>query len=391
MSADRRRHRARPATELDRRFMAAAIELGRRNLGQTGTEPSVGAIVVLKTEDGFEVVARAVTNPGGRPHAETQVLAAAGERARGSTVYLTLEPCSHFGPEPPCAQALASAGVAHVVTAIADPDPRFAGRGHAMLERLGVTVTTGVLAVEAERLHAGPICRVRRGRPHVDLALSISADGCIGRANPGPSHIADPSALRHLDGLRLHSDAVLVGVRRIIETDPSLTCALPGCENRSPIRVIADADALTPPGARVVGLASRSPTWIFVAPDAPDERVRALLRQGVLVLVAERDASGQLDVGDVLFQLSRLGVATVLAEGGTAMARTLIDADVIDEAHFMLSPRLIGSGGAPVFGGRPVSVLTENPNYDTVDSRRLGADRLVHLFRRSRDPRDSKA
>lgn len=362
--------------------MASAIELGRRNLGLTRPEPSVGAVIVLKAAAGFEVIARAVTASGGRPHAEMQALSVAAERARGATVYLTMEPCAYYGPAPPCAQALAAAGVAHVVTALADPDPRFSGRGHRLLERAGIAVTTGVLAQEAARLHAGYLSRVRCNRPHVALSLVVSTDGCIGREGGGPAAIAGHQARAFRDGLRATADAVLVGVRRILEENPSLTCRLPGCENRSPIRVVADADARLPPDCAVAELAARSPTWVFVAPDAPEDRVKALLRRGVLVLVAERDADGQLDVGDLLFQLSRLGIASVLAEGGTAMARTLLDAGVIDEAHLVFPDRAIGAAGAPVFAGRPVSALTADANYDTVETRRLGADRLLHLFRK---------
>lgn len=364
-------------TELDRRFMAAAIALGWRNAGVARPHPSVGAILVRKGPDGFELLARAVAPPGGRPHAEALVLAAAGPRAKGATLYVTLEPCLNGGAAPSCVTAIVNAGVAHVVVGIEDPDPRYSGRSLAILERNGIKVTAGVHAGEAALLHAGHIARSRLDRPHVHLRLMLTADGCVERTGEGTRPVTSASTRAHGFGLRLAHDAVMVGSGTIIADDPRLTARLPGCEGRSPVRVVIDAEARTPPEASVVALARSSPTWIFVAPDAPDERVKALLHRGVLVLTAERDGTGRIDLADVLFQMGRLGIGSVLAEGGARLSRSLLEAGMVDEATVILSDQSAG-GEVPDL---PLTELNDARSFRIVDSRAFDGDRMLHLAR----------
>jgi len=364
-------------TELDRRFMAAAIALGWRNAGVARPHPSVGAILVRKAPDGFEVIARAVSAPGGRPHAEALVLAAAGARARGATLYVTLEPCLNGGPAPSCVTALVNAGVTHVVVGIEDPDPRYSGRSLAVLERNGIRVTSGVHAGEAALLHAGHIARSRLDRPHVHLRLMLSADGCIECTGEGTRPIASAAARAHGFGLRLQHDAVMVGSGTIVADDPRLTARLPGCEARTPVRVIVDAEARTPVNSNVVTLARTSPTWVFVAPDAPEERVKALFQRGVLVLTAEREASGRLDLADVLFQMGGLGISSVLAEGGVRLSRSLLEAGMVDEATIIVSEDTAG-GEVPEL---PLTELSDPEAFHIVSGRSFGKDRLLHLAR----------
>jgi diaminohydroxyphosphoribosylaminopyrimidine deaminase/5-amino-6-(5-phosphoribosylamino)uracil reductase len=369
------------STELDRRFMAAAVALGRRHSGLSRPAPSVGAIMVMKSEAGFEVIARAVTGPGGQAQAEAQLLAAAGPRAKGATVYLTMEPRAHSSVGVPSAELLVRAGVAHVVTAINDPDPKLSGRGHALLTRNRVVVTTGVLADEGRRLHAGHIARARFDRPHVNLSLAISADGCIGREGEGQLAISCPQAKAYTLGLRVEHDAILIGVGTVVNDDPQLTNRLPGCDGRNPVRVILDAEARTPLGAKLVASAGKTPTWVFVAPGAPEERVRALTRHGVLVEVAERDHAGRLDLGDVLFQLGRLGITSLISEGGARVARALIESDHVDEATLTFSDIKVGAGGVKALAGLPLDVLTQSEGFAAIERRRLGVDRLVRYWR----------
>ncbi|WP_237153983.1 bifunctional diaminohydroxyphosphoribosylaminopyrimidine deaminase/5-amino-6-(5-phosphoribosylamino)uracil reductase RibD [Oryzibacter oryziterrae] len=377
----------RPPTELDRRFMAAAIELGRRNNGLARPNPSVGAIVVRKEAHGFEVISRAVTAPGGRPHAEAQALALAGARAKGATLYVTLEPCSHHGVTPPCCEAIARAGIAHVVAALDDPDPRVAGKGYDYLRRQGIAVTTGVLQREAALLHAGHVSRVTRDRPHVNLKLAASADGFIGREGEGQIAITGPRAKAFALGLRVEHDAIMVGIGTVLADDPALTNRLAGCERRNPVRVILDADARTPLTAKVVAAASSSPTWLFAAPDAPEDRMKALAHKGVLIEVAERDASGRLDLQDVLFQLGRLGITSVISEGGARVARALLEADLVDEVNLVRSDLVLGARGVPALAGLPIASLAQDERFTLIERRRLGEDRLMRLFRRSALPK----
>jgi diaminohydroxyphosphoribosylaminopyrimidine deaminase/5-amino-6-(5-phosphoribosylamino)uracil reductase len=369
--------------ETDRRFMAAAITHARRNAGRAWPNPSVGAVVV-RTDRGFpEVVGRGVTAAGGRPHAEVLALRAAGEQARGATVYVTLEPCAHHGKTPPCADALVAGGVARVVTAVEDPDPRVAGGGHAILRRAGIAVTTGVLATEARRLHAGHILRVREGRPVVSLKMAVSADGFIGRTGAGQVPISGPVAKAYALALRSECDAIMVGIGTILEDDPQLTCRLPGLEGRSPVRVVLDAMARTPPTATVVTSSDVVPTWIVTAPDAPADRVAALVGAGVRVIVAERERGGALDPRDVLFQLGSEGITSLVTEGGARVARSLIEADLVDEIHLVTTDAVIGPGGVPAFAGLPVETVLGSPTFVVAGTRRLGDDRLVHLWRRT--------
>ncbi|MBN9135465.1 MAG: bifunctional diaminohydroxyphosphoribosylaminopyrimidine deaminase/5-amino-6-(5-phosphoribosylamino)uracil reductase RibD, partial [Phyllobacterium sp.] len=234
---------------LDRRYMAAAIRLSRSHQGLTGTNPSVATLIVDK--DGV-IAGRGVTAIGGRPHAETQALAEAGDRARGATAYVTLEPCAHHGKTPPCADALVTAGVSRVVAAANDPDDRVAGRGYAILRNGGIEVVTGVLAAEAADYLAGYLIRSSKKRPEVTLKLALSADGYIGRHGTGQITITGPAARAQVHLMRAESDAILVGIGTALADDHILTCRLPGLENRSPVRVVLDSRLRLPLDSKLV-------------------------------------------------------------------------------------------------------------------------------------------
>src|SRR6202012_2456790 len=217
----------------DRRFMQLALTLGRRGQGRTWPNPAVGAVVV---KDGV-IVGRGWTQPGGRPHAEPVALRQAGEAARGATLYVTLEPCSHFGRSPPCADVVIAAGIARVVSAIEDPNPEVAGQGHARLRAAGITVDIGLCATEAAHDHAGHFRRVRDRRPHVILKLAVSSDDKIAAAGGKPVAITGEAAKSRVHLLRAQCDAILVGIGTALSDDPLLTCRLPGMAARSPGRV----------------------------------------------------------------------------------------------------------------------------------------------------------
>ncbi|CDZ56021.1 bifunctional diaminohydroxyphosphoribosylaminopyrimidine deaminase/5-amino-6-(5-phosphoribosylamino)uracil reductase RibD [Neorhizobium galegae] len=247
----------------DRWFMASALRLSRLHTGQTGTNPSVGCVVV---KDG-EVVGSAVTAPGGRPHAETQALEIAGEKARGATVYVTLEPCSHYGRTPPCANALVEAGVARVVISLTDPDPRVSGRGIAILRDAGITVETGLMEEEGRRALAAYLTRQTKGRPHVTLKLAVSADGMLGRRGEEVS-ITGPEARAEVHRLRAEADAILVGIGTVLSDDPELTVRIPGLEKRSPIRIVLDRRLELPLTSKLVQTARDVPVIVVAAPSS---------------------------------------------------------------------------------------------------------------------------
>jgi diaminohydroxyphosphoribosylaminopyrimidine deaminase/5-amino-6-(5-phosphoribosylamino)uracil reductase len=233
---DQFRERLTKARAADTRFMQLALALGRRGLGRTWPNPSVGAIIV---KDGV-IVGRGWTQPGGRPHAEVEALRRAGEAARGATLYVTLEPCSHVGKSPPCADAVIAAGIARVVSAIEDPNPEVAGQGHARLRAAGISVEVGLGAADAARDHAGHFRRIRDKRPHVILKLAVSADEKIGAAGGKPVAITGEAAKARVHLLRAQCDAILVGIGTVQADDPQLDCRLPGMEKRSPVRVVLD-------------------------------------------------------------------------------------------------------------------------------------------------------
>src|SRR5499426_2946077 len=233
-----------PYQSSDERFMRLALGLGRRNLGRTWPNPAVGAVIV---KDGV-IVGRGWTQPGGRPHAEVEALRRAGAAARGATLYVTLEPCSHHGKTPPCADAIIAAGIARVVSALSDPNPEVAGAGHWRMAEAGIVVEVGFGADEARRAHAGHIRRVQDGRPHVTLKLAVSADEKVALAGRKPVRITGEAADTRVHRMRAMSDAVATGIGTVLADDPLLTCRLPGMH--SPVRIVLDASLRLPPASK---------------------------------------------------------------------------------------------------------------------------------------------
>ncbi len=368
--------------EEDERFMARALEVGQAGLGRTWPNPSVGAVVVAHTPDGPQIVGEAGTAPTGRPHAEPIALAQAGELARGATLYVTLEPCSHYGRTPPCADAVIAAGVKRVVAAIEDPDHRVKGRGVARIRNAGIWVTVGVGAEQALEDHAGHISRVTRARPHVLLKMAVSADGKAGLSGPAPAAITGEEARRRVHGMRAASDAIMVGIGTARADDPQLTVRLPGLEDRSPVRIILDSDLSLSTTSQLARTAGQVPVWVVGAEDAPLERETALVDLGIEVLRAPRGADGRLDLEAVMKLLGLLGITRLMVEGGPHLAASLLDADLVDEVALLDSDRVLGPTAVDALAGRPLHRLTEPVGFAIVERTALGADRLQRLRRR---------
>src|SRR6476659_5955041 len=265
--------------DADTRFMSLALPRGWRGLVNAWPNPAVGAVVV---KDGV-IVGRGWTQPGGRPHAEVEALRRAGDAARGATLYATLEPCSHHGKTPPCVDAITAAGIARVVSALEDPNPKIAGEGHTKLRAAGVAVTPGVCADEARRAHAGHISRVRNGRPHVTLKLAVSADGKAGFAGRKPAAITGEAARERVQLMRAMNDAVVTGIGTVLADNPQLTCRLPSMEQRSPVRVVLDSVLRVPLQSKLATSATRTLDWGFVDETARPEHEAALTAAGVEV------------------------------------------------------------------------------------------------------------
>ena len=360
--------------------MALALALGRRGLGRTWPNPAVGAVVVHRNGDVPLIVGRGWTQPGGRPHAEIEALRRAGEAARGATLYVTLEPCSHHGKSPPCADAVIAAGVTRVVSAIEDPNPEVAGAGHTRLRAAGIAVEVGVGAAEARHDHAGHVRRMRDGRPHVALKLAISADGKVAAAGRRPVAITGEAVRDRVHLMRAQSDAVMVGIGTALADDPLLTCRLPGMAASSPVRIVLDSRLRLPLGSRLVRSAREVPLWVVAGTEAARDAEKALTTEGVTVVRAA-DANGRLDLAAALKLIAARGVTRLMVEGGPTLAAALLAADLIDEAVLFHSPKVVGADGINALEDMPLAALTES-RLRCVARESVGADTRTVFERR---------
>jgi diaminohydroxyphosphoribosylaminopyrimidine deaminase/5-amino-6-(5-phosphoribosylamino)uracil reductase len=352
----------------DRRFMALALSLGRRGLGRTWPNPAVGAVIV---KNGV-IVARGWTQPGGRPHAEIEALRRAGAEARGATLYVTLEPCSHVGKSPPCADAVIAAGVARVVSALEDPNPDVAGAGHARLRAAGIAVEIGVGAAAARHDHTGHIRRMRDGRPRVMLKLAISADGKAGAADGHPVAITGDAVRDRVHLLRAENDAIMIGVGTALADDPMLTCRLPGMIKSSPVRIVLDSALRLPLESALVRTAGETPVWVIAGTQAPQPAEHALRAQGVEVLRAD-DSEGHLGLAAVLKLLAARGITRLMVEGGPTLAAALIRADLVDEAILFHSAKTVGGEGLDALNAAAAAAMAHRLRHTM--SEPVGPDR----------------
>ncbi|HEY1476027.1 MAG TPA: bifunctional diaminohydroxyphosphoribosylaminopyrimidine deaminase/5-amino-6-(5-phosphoribosylamino)uracil reductase RibD [Pseudolabrys sp.] len=341
----------------DVRFMALAFTLGRRGLGNTWPNPAVGAVIV---KDGV-IVGRGWTQSGGRPHAEVEALRHATKAAQntliGATMYVTLEPCSHQGKTPPCADAIIKAGIARVVSALDDPNPDVAGKGHARLREKGITVDVGLGADEARRVHAGHIMRVTNKRPYVTLKLAVSADGKAALAGRRPAPITGAAAWTRVFQMRSTSDAIMVGIGTVLSDNPHLTCRLPGMFEHSPVRVVLDATLKLPLMTSVVATVGDTPTWVFTS-SKPSALAEEILQQKGCKVFRVGDVDGRLDLGEVLKVLADQGITRLMVEGGPKVAGAFAADGMVDELVLLRGEKTIGADGLEPLEGMPLDGFT---------------------------------
>ena len=337
----------------DARFMALAFTLGRRGLGNTWPNPAVGAVIVKDNV----IVGRGWTQAGGRPHAEVEALRRAKKAAQGATMYVTLEPCSHQGKTPPCADAIIKAGIARVVSALEDPNPEVAGQGHVRLRAKGIAVDVGLGADEARRIHAGHIMRVTRGRPHVLLKLAVSADGKAGLAGRKPAAITGEAAQTRVFQMRAANDGILVGIGTILSDNSQLTCRLPGMAERSPVRVVLDATLKLPLATSVAATVRDTPTWVFTS-SKPSAIAEEILRQKGCKVFRVGDVDGRLDLDEVLKVLAEQGITRLMVEGGPTVAGAIAAGGLVDEMALLRGEKSIGADGIAPLEGMPLDGLT---------------------------------
>jgi diaminohydroxyphosphoribosylaminopyrimidine deaminase / 5-amino-6-(5-phosphoribosylamino)uracil reductase len=384
----------------DRHMMAIALTMARRGLGQTAPNPSVGSVIADEVTG--EVIARAVTAPGGRPHAETIAIAEAGSRAEGATLYVTLEPCSHHGHTAPCADAVIASGIARVVVAILDPDPRVAGRGIDRLRAAGIQVDRGLGADEARWLTRGHIVRVTERRPFITLKMALNSSGHVSRGTDGkPVWVTGEAARAHGHLLRAQSDAILVGAGTVRDDNPDLTCRLPGLANRSPERVVLSRNLDLPLECKLTATARQVPVWIVCGYGA-DAALRAAFEAKGAYVIPVNEVGGRLWLPAVMEALIERGITRLLVEGGPATWRAFADASLADEVALFMANVYPGSDPAGLtpcdevkqMGGvdgsdpdldRPRAALATHLGelpFECIEHRALGPDTL-YAFRKT--------
>lgn len=381
--------------------MRMAIGLARRGLGSTWPNPSVGCVLV---RDGI-VLGRGWTQPGGRPHAETEALrrvenatgatgAAGAAGAAGATAYVSLEPCAHHGQTPPCADALIDAGVARVVVGLTDPDPRTDGGGIERLRAAGIDVATGVCEAEAAEVAAGFVTRITRSRPLVTLKTATTLDGRIATRSGHSQWITGDISRAFAHGLRADHDAILVGSGTALADNPSLTCRLPGLGDRSPVRVVIDGAMPLPRTHDLIAGAKAIATWVLAPPDQAENRRGSYQESGVEVLEIaaetgledglEDGAADRVDLREGLRVLAGRGITRLLVEGGGRVAATMLRLGLVDRIVWFRASRIIGGDGLAAAAGFGVETLDQAPEFRRVSTRASGED-VMEIYTRAKD------
>ena len=365
-------------TPLDVSNMQAALALAGRGLGSVWPNPAVGCLIV--DPDGV-VVGRGWTQPGGRPHAETEAIKQAGAKAQGATAYVSLEPCDHHGQTPPCSQALIDAGIARVVVGCQDPDERVSGKGVRRLEAAGIEVVSGVCRDEAERLNKGFFLRTQEGRPLFTLKSASTLDGRIATHSGDSQWITGELARKAGHGLRLDHDAIMVGIGTALVDNPMLTCRLEGLEEKSPVRIVFDSRLRLPLTHKLVATAHKFPTWIVTLPGNEDERRKAFENAGVAIIEIAPDKDGYPDLTLASQEMGRRGLTRVLISGGSDSAASFLEHNLIDRVAWMRAPRVIGGDGIPAVMAFGVEKLEQAVDFKRTAAREAGCD-LIELYER---------
>lgn len=359
-------------TCLDREWMAEAIRLARLGEGLTRPNPPVGAVVVKAGK----MVGRGYHRRAGGPHAEVFALRQAGRQAAGATLYVTLEPCSSWGRTPPCTGAIIAAGIKRVVCAMADPNPRHAGKGFRLLRRAGISVDTGAGAAEATALLRPFSSSMVRARPYVTVKMATSLDGRIADSSGSSQWISGPQARGHVQGLRRRSDAIMVGARTVIKDNPSL---IPRpARGRKPFRVIVDAVGSVPPQSRVFTDEFSKNTILATTGRCPVSQQEAYARCGAQVVVLPAAGRG-VSLPALLNALHSRGILHVLCEGGGMLFGSLMKAKLVDELVVFVAPVMLGGDGLPVVAGINWA-LAKAPRMKIVEARQVGADVMIRLL-----------
>lgn len=365
----------RPASDSDRPFMKQALKLAKKAVGRTSPNPLVGAVVVKNGK----IVGRGYHKKAGTPHAEVHALRMAGKKAKGATLYVTLEPCNHTGKTPPCTQDILKHGIARVVVGMEDPNPLVSGSGCHFLESQGVLVAGELLAAECRAINRPFIKHITTGLPWVIMKAGCSLDGRIAAADGRCAWITSEESRREVHRLRDRVDAILVGVDTAMNDDPSLTTRLPGGKGQDPLRIVLDTSLRMSPGAGMLSQKSAAQTWIFCRMNADKKKRQALEMVGARVIEVS-GKSGRLDLREVLLALGKEGHNSLLVEGGSAVHTSFLKEGLVDQVSLFMAPLFLGNGSIPVVGDLGISDVRHGRRFQTSRVKRFGNDVLVEGF-----------
>jgi len=357
---------------VDERFMRLALNLAEEARGRTSPNPMVGSVIV---RDG-QIVGSGYHRKAGTPHAEVHAIADAGAKAKGAVIYVSLEPCSHHGRTGPCTQAIIEAGLARVVMAMMDPNPRVSGRGKKILEDHGIQVQTGILEDEAQKLNEAYIKYITTGRPFVILKTAMSLDGKIATASGQSQWITSEASRKIVHQIRDEVDAILVGIGTVLSDDPSLTTRLPDGGGQDATRIILDSRARIPLESRVLNLDSPARTIVAVTPQAPQEKVDQIKQLAEALIIPEQDC--RVDLQALMARLGQMEVMSVLLEGGAEVNASALKAGIVDKVMAFIAPKMIGGREAPCpIGGTGIENLSDAVRLTDMSVERVGPDILV--------------
>lgn len=359
-----------------RQMMRRALALARKGVGKTAPNPAVGCVIVREGQ----IVGEGWHRKAGTPHAEIHALRQAGDQAQGATIYVTLEPCSHHGRTPPCAEALIAARVGQVFVGMVDPNPLVSGRGVKALQAAGIAVTVGICEPDCNQLNEPFIKQMVTGRPFVLLKMASTLDGWSATTNGDSKWITTESSRTLVHRFRSRMDAVMVGIETVLADDPLLTCR--HVKGRNPVRIIVDSRLRLPLTGQICRTSAQVPTIVAtVSNDAA--RIDALTAAQVAVLVC-RSKSGQVDLDDLMDRLGHKGIQSILLEGGASLAGAALAAGLVDKVALFYAPKLLGGTGTPLLAGlAPTSISDALPLHD-LKVRRCGDDILVEGYLRNR-------
>lgn len=351
-------------------YMRKALALAERNLGCTAPNPSVGCVIVKNDQ----IIAEGITKMGGRPHAETIALEKAGSNARGADLYVTLEPCSHHGKTPPCAESIVKAGIKRVFIANIDPSEKVLGKGIKTLKDAGIRVETGIMEDQASKINEGFFSVCNRGRPFVTLKLATSLDGKIATSKKESKWITNDLARKYAHMLRAKSDAIVTGIGTVLQDDPDMTCRIAGLEGRSPVRIVLDSKLRIDKKSKILQNADKAPTWIITS-----EKCNGDIK-GATIIKNKENNEGSIDLASMLKMLADKDITTVMVECGSRLATSFIKSGLVDRIIWVKAPILIGNDGIAAIGNLGLNKLEDKIRLILEDSFRL-EDNIVEIYK----------